>query len=203
MDIYGFDIETDTTINGLDPRVSKVVSMALYSPNYSIVIDGGTEVERLARLAEVAANLPRGSLIATWNGSVFDFPFLATRALITGVRLGIEMQADPGITPKYEFTPPHTSGYRVRFAGHPHADIAYAYQEYAATVGVTWSLKPVCAALGIEMVKVDASKIHELSSEELAVYNMSDVRGTHQAAELLGTSLDLYVDEIEHVTLVA
>ena len=39
--VYGLDIETDTTENGLDPRVASVVTVALSSPGLDEVLDRG------------------------------------------------------------------------------------------------------------------------------------------------------------------
>jgi hypothetical protein len=38
--VYGLDIETDTTENGLDPRVAAVVTVALAGPGYEEVFTG-------------------------------------------------------------------------------------------------------------------------------------------------------------------
>jgi DNA polymerase elongation subunit (family B) len=195
VNMVSLDIETDTAIDGLDPQVSTVVSVGLWAPSVQTVIEGVDEVTLLHRLVEVLDDLPE-SVVVGWNSSVFDFPFLATRAEICGVDLDLEMVADPAIVPKYCFTPPHTGGYRVRIGRHRHADIAYAYQAYAEQASVTWSLKPVCTALDIEMVKVDASQIHLLSREELIAYNLSDVRGTYLLAERLGDEFTEYIDSL-------
>ena len=38
--VYGLDIETDTTENGLDPRVASVVTVALSAPGVDEVFSG-------------------------------------------------------------------------------------------------------------------------------------------------------------------
>jgi DNA polymerase elongation subunit (family B) len=193
--MVALDIETDTTVDGLDPQVSEVVSVGLWTPELETVIEGGNEVERLERLGSVLSDLEQ-SIVVGWNSAVFDFPFLATRSEMCGVDLDLVMVADASIVPKYCFTPPHTSGYRVQIGKHRHADIAYAYQAWANEAEVTWSLKPVCTALGIEMVKVDASRMQDLTREQLIAYNLSDVRGTYALAERLGEDLEAYIDVV-------
>jgi len=202
MKLYALDIETDTTVDGLDPRVAEVVTMALWGDDVELVIDGGSESKRLSALAEALSDLEPG-VILTWNGQVFDLPFLASRARVNNVKLGLELQRDALIVPKYTFTPGHACGYRARWGQHAHADLAYAYKTYAAKAGVTWSLKPVCESLGIAMVKVDASAIHLLSATLLAEYNLSDVNGTHQLGLHLGVDLAKWIDVLTTVDLVA
>ena len=41
---YGLDIETDTTVDGLDPTVSPVVSIALIGDEVELVLDGDEAV---------------------------------------------------------------------------------------------------------------------------------------------------------------
>lgn len=199
--LFAFDIETDTTVNGLDPAVAEIVSIALWSPAVSEVILGGTERERIERFAELLDAIPDG-VAATWNGAVFDVPFIEDRARINGVETGFVIQADPTIIPKYDFLPGHASGYRACLRGHRHADVAYAYRGYAMDhLGPKgWALKPVAKSLGIEMVEVDRSKIHELTREQIERYNLSDARGTYLLAERLGDRLVPYTDNVRLAT---
>lgn len=200
MKLYAIDIETDTTIDGLDPTIAEVVTMALWSDDLQAVIEGGTERSRLTELSRLLAFLEPG-IVLTWNGQVFDLPFLATRARVTGVCLGLELTRDPQIVPKYDFTPGHACGYRARLGRHAHADLAYACKDYADRTGVTWSLKPVCESLGIPMVKVNAAAIHLLSSAALVEFNLSGVHGTHLLGTRLGPNLDDWIDALPRVDL--
>ena len=191
--VYGFDIETDTTVNGLDPRVSQVTSVAIWSLTEQRCIADVDERELLFELARLVESLPAG-IMAGWNSAVFNLPFLATRAELLGISLPFTLVPDPAITPKYGFTPPHTSGYRARVGEHVHADIAYAYKLDASWLGVSWSLKPVARAFGIQMVEVDRERMHELSADELVAYNLSDARGTCLLARGLGDRLAGWLD---------
>ena len=191
--VYGFDIETDTSTNGLDPRVSRVTSFAIWSLTEKHCVADADERELLCELARLVDRLP-GGIMAGWNSAVFDLPFLATRAGLLGISLPFTLIPDPAITPKYDFTPPHTCGYRAYVGEHVHADIAYAYKLDAHRLGVSWSLKPVARAFGVQMVEVDRERMQELSADELAAYNLSDARGTCLLARGLGDRLAGWLD---------
>ena len=199
INVAGFDIETDTTIDGRDPRVGQIVSIAVYSPGFQAVVDGGSEQERIHRFCEVLDKMPQ-SIVCSWNGSVFDGPYLADRARMAGIDIGFVLDPDPAINPKYAPLPGHAGGYRLRLRRHEHADMAYAYRDYALgdpSLGrAAWSLKSVCRSLGIEMIEVDRERIHELTAEQNRAYNLSDARGTYLLAERLGTGLQLWVDHV-------
>jgi DNA polymerase elongation subunit (family B) len=93
--IYGLDIETDTSVNGLDPAVGGIVTVALSSPSGDEVFDG-PEIDMLAAVDARLAGLAPG-VLATWNGAFFDLPFLADRAAYHGVALGLRLTL--GLTP--------------------------------------------------------------------------------------------------------
>jgi DNA polymerase elongation subunit (family B) len=144
----------------------------------------------LVELGRLIGRLPVG-IVVGWNSALFDLPFLATRAEALGVELPIRLVPDPAIIPKHDFTPPHTCGYRAEIGHHQHADIAYAYQLEAQRLGVKWALKPVAKACGIEVIEVDRERMHDLSADELAAYNLSDARAT----SLLAERLDCWIAE--------
>ena len=41
--VYGLDIETDTTVDGLDPLVARVVAVAVAGPTGVTIFDDGNE----------------------------------------------------------------------------------------------------------------------------------------------------------------
>ena len=49
---------------------------------------------------------------------------------------------------------------------------------FADEHGVKHSLKPVCAAHGVDMVELDRTRLHEYTPAERAAYALSDSRGT-------------------------
>ena len=91
--VYGLDIETDTSVNGLDPAVGGIVTVALSSPSADEVFDG-PEIDMLAAVDARLAALPPG-VLATWNGAFFDLPFLADRAAHHGLALGLRLAGPP------------------------------------------------------------------------------------------------------------
>ena len=173
--VYGLDIETDTTENGLDPRVAAVVTVALAGPGYEEVFTGH-EAQLLVDLDERLGQLEPG-VIATWNGAAFDLPFLADRALLHGVPLGLTLQHDPAITLRRAPLPGHRGAYRARWFDHGHLD---AYRLYRGDVGpalrISCSLKSIARFVGLAPVEVDRTRIHDLSNEALHAYAASDAR---------------------------
>lgn len=173
--VYGLDIETDTTENGLDPRVAAVVTIALAGPGYEEVFTGEEHV-LLADLDERLHQLEPG-VLATWNGAAFDLPFIADRAALYGMSLGLRLQLDPAITMRREPLPGHRGAYRAGWYGHNHLD---AYRVYRGDVGpalrISCSLKSIARFVGLAPVEVDRTRIHDLSNEALHAYAASDAR---------------------------
>lgn len=173
--VYGLDIETDTTENGLDPRVASVVTIALAGPGYEEVFTGEEHV-LLADLDERLHELEPG-VLATWNGAAFDMPFIADRAALYGMSLGLRLQLDPSITLHRAPLPGHDGAYRAGWYGHDHLD---AYRVYRGDVGpalrISCSLKSIARFVGLAPVEVDRTRIHDLSNEALHAYAASDAR---------------------------
>lgn len=172
--IYGLDIETDTTVDGLDPSVSRILTIAL-----STEIDecfSGPEDEVLWNLDKRLAQLEPG-VIATWNGSAFDLPFIADRAALWGLPIGLRIQADPRIRHRHAPLPGHDHCYRASWHDHGHID---AYRLYRDDVGpalrISCSLKSIARIVGLAPIEVDRERIHDLSREALHAYASSDAR---------------------------
>lgn len=172
---YGLDIETDTTVNGLDPAVAAVVAIALSGDGIELVLDGD-ERTIIAELDRVLAELPAGVLV-TWNGSGFDLPFLRDRSERLGLTLGLELRLDPTIGGHHEPLLGHQGAYRARWHQHGHVD---GYQLFRADVGATLhfpcGLKPLARMVGLPVIEVDRARIHELTDDERRGYVVSDAR---------------------------
>jgi DNA polymerase elongation subunit (family B) len=173
--VYGLDIETDTSVNGLDPAVGGIVTVALSSPTGDEVFDG-PEIDMLAAVDSRLAGLAPG-VLATWNGAFFDLPFLADRAAHHGVALGLRLTLDPRIPSRRDPLPGHRGAYRACWHGHRHVD---AYQLYRSDVGpalgISCSLKAIARLVGLTPVEVDRARIHDLAPDALAAYVASDAR---------------------------
>lgn len=193
--VYGLDIETDTTENGLDPRVAAVVTVALASPGYEEVFTG-PERQLLIDLDERLAEMEPG-VIATWNGAAFDLPFLADRAALHGVRLGLRLQHDSAITMRRAPLPGHPGAYRASWFDHGHLD---AYRLYRGDVGpalrISCSLKSIARFVGLAPVEVDRTKIHDLSNEALHAYAASDARLARILTERRWGTAARFVDRV-------
>src|SRR5262245_55623355 len=173
--VYGLDIETDTSVNGLDPAVGGIVTVALSTPTADEVFDG-PEIAMLAAVdARLAALAP--GVLATWNGAFFDLPFLADRAAHHGLALGQRLTLDPRIPSRRDPLPGHLGAYRACWHGHRHVD---AYQLYRSDVGpalgISCSLKSIARLVGLTPVEVDRARIHDLAPDALAAYVASDAR---------------------------
>jgi DNA polymerase elongation subunit (family B) len=180
--IYGLDIETDTTVDGLDPVRSPVVTAALSTLDGDEVFTG-PEPAILGALDDRLRALPAG-VLATWNGAAFDLPFLADRAAVRGVALGLRLAPDPTGLPGHDPLPGHACAYRASWYGHRHLD---GYRVYRADVGpllrVSCSLKAIARLVGLAPVEVDRERIHDLPPAALAAYVASDARLARVLAE--------------------
>ncbi|MEY2590814.1 MAG: hypothetical protein QOJ67_2798 [Acidimicrobiaceae bacterium] len=200
--VYGLDIETDTTVDGLDPAVAPVVTVALSNPEYDEVF-AGREDEILFDLDERLAELEPG-VIATWNGAAFDLPFLADRAGLHGIELGLRLRLDPSIDMHHAPLPGHPGSYRARWHRHGHVD---AYRLYRADVGpalrVSCSLKSIARLVGLLPIEVDRTKIHDLTHEALHAYASSDARLARVLTERRWGTASRFVDRYERSAQVA
>jgi DNA polymerase elongation subunit (family B) len=191
--VYGLDIETDTTIDGLDPAVSPVVLAALSGPDGDEVF-GGAEADLLAALDARLSDLPPG-ILATWNGAAFDLPFLADRAGAAGVPLGLVLVPDPTVVLSRGPLRGHTSAYRATWHAHRHID---AYRMYRGDVGrvlrISCSLKAIARVVGLTPVEVDRERIHELPRDVLDAYVASDAHLARLLTERRRTGLARFVD---------
>jgi DNA polymerase elongation subunit (family B) len=200
--VYGLDIETDTTIDGLDPEVAAIVTVALSNDGFDEVFTG-EESTILRTLDDHLADRAPG-VIATWNGAAFDLPFLADRAALHGIQLGLRLRADSAIRLDHDPLPGHCTAYRARWHRHGHVD---AYRLYLADVGpalrVSCSLKSIARLVGFTPIDVDRTRIHDLSHEMLHAYAASDARLARVLTERRWATASRFVDRFEGHSAVA
>ncbi len=193
--VYGLDIETDTTENGLDPDIAGIVTVALSSPGCDEVFSG-RETTLLCDLDARLRTLPPG-VIATWNGAAFDLPFIAHRASRHGLQLGLRLQLDPAISMQRAPLPGHRGAYRGAWYRHGHID---AYRLYRGDVGpalrVSCSLKSIARLVGLAPVEVDRSRVHDLTREALHAYASSDARLARVLTERRWPAAGRFVDRL-------
>ena len=178
---YGLDIETDTTVDGLDPSNSAVVAVAVSTVGHDTVLTGA-EADILRRLDQLLRSLPAG-VIVTWNGGSFDLPFLEHRARLVGVPLDLRLtgpHGDPLSTP----WPPPPGGCRAVWGAHGHLDGFRLYRaDVRRTLGLSCGLKAMARLVGLPVVEVDRTGIHELDPVELVAYVGSDARLARQLVD--------------------
>lgn len=191
--VYGLDIETDTTVDGLDPAVAPVVTVALSNASFDEVFTG-REDELLLQLDDRLAAMEPG-VLATWNGAAFDLPFLAERAELHGIDLGLRLRYDPTMQMSHEPLPGHPGAYRARWHRHRHVD---AYRLYRGDVGpalrVSCALKSIARLVGLAPLEVDRTRIHELSREALHAYAASDARLARVLTERRWSTASRFID---------
>ena len=127
--VYGLDIETDTSPSfgeAPDPRVARVRTVALSMPAGDRTFIGD-EPELLGELDEVLRQLQPG-IVATWNGAAFDLPYLADRAEMWGLHLGLRLAADQHLRVRGEVLRGHAGAYRAGWYGHRHLDASRLYR---------------------------------------------------------------------------
>lgn len=198
--LAAFDIETDTTpltpeekavfgedaARGLDPRLGRITAISISTSGGETcrqAVEPDEEPEMLRWVdGEVKQLAGLGYVLSGWNSSGFDGPFVQHRALRSGVRTGIVMT---GEMLEYEL--------RSRWLRHPmnfhwwgatHVDLFWALLPMLRrNEGLPKRLKPLAREFGLDPVEVDASRMHELSPEQIAEYVTSDARMTRVIGE--------------------
>lgn len=152
MQILALDIETDTSPltdderaagfqeRGLHPGCTAITAVALSGSGLESVLLGSEEAI-LRDLFDVVEST--AAHWVTWNGSVFDWPFIIARAVMSGIRVPFGWEPDPTVPVKYEPTPGFTGGIRLFLPkGSEHSDLMIPGRDDASRLGVPWSLKP-------------------------------------------------------------
>lgn len=176
LPVYGLDIETDTTIDGLDPATGAIVAVAVASPD-GVAVFRGAEHNTLTALDSFLAALPVG-VLATWNGCAFDLPYLADRARRRGVAMGLHLALDLSIRRHHPPLAGHLGSYRARWHQHRHLDGYLLYRNDLAPLGLSCGLKAVAGLAAIDIVEADRSQLHLLSDAQLDAYVAADATAT-------------------------
>jgi uncharacterized protein YprB with RNaseH-like and TPR domain len=174
------DIETDTSVDGLDPSCSPIVAVAVEGEGVEAVLTGH-EGRLLADLDDLIRSLRPGVLV-TWNGARFDLPFIADRCRHHRVDVGLRLlvSEEPCTHP----LPGHESAYLAAWYDHGHLD---GYKLFRSDAGralpVSCGLKNLARLVGLEPFEVDRTAIHDLSADDLHRYVLSDARLARQMVE--------------------
>jgi len=192
--IYGLDIETDTSRDGLDPAVASVRAVALSGHTFDDLFIGD-EADVLRSLDDRLASLPVG-VVATWNGSAFDLPFLADRARILGVDLGLKLCLDRRLTLHRAPLPGHAGAYRASWHDHGHLDTFRIYGD-DSTAAQRLSLRTLGRFVGIGTHKVHPNRTHDLGNEALHACAPSDARLARVLAERRWPAAARMIDRVQ------
>lgn len=193
--IYGLDIETDIRTDAADPAVAAVVRVALSGRRFDEVFEG-PEADLFADLDDRLAGLAPG-VIATWNGSTFDLPFIADRARLLGVDLGLRLCMDDRLTMQRALLPGHRSAYRAAWHQHTHVDTFRLYGRPAAA-GPWSSLRNIGRVLGLSPAPTAAStaRFEPLSTEAQHAHAASDARLARVLAERRWSAAHRLIDRV-------
>ena len=187
LPLYGLDIETDTTIDGLDPERSRIVAVAVSGDGVDEVVNGD-EADVIAGVDQLLGGLPDGVLI-TWNGTRFDLPFLATRAERAGVPIGLRLGPMPQRGAHHRRA--------TAWHGHRHLDGLDLYRaDVGRTLGLSCALKSLARLVGEPPVEVDRARIHELDADTLREYVLSDARLARSLVRRRWASAAAWVDPL-------
>ena len=198
--LYGLDIETDTTVDGLEPARSRVVAVAVVGAtgDADSAVFAHDDERALLRSLDGWLRRARPGVLTTWNGAGFDLPFLADRAAVLGVRLGLELAPDPAIELRHPPLTGHAFPYRARWHRPLHLDACWLYRALHAGDGVerSFALKPLARDLGLVPVEVERDRIHELSAGELVAYVTSDAALARELAARRWLDAPPFVDAL-------
>ena len=73
----------------------------------------------------------------------------------------------------------------------------FPFRPWCEAQHVLPSLKPTAEALGIKVIEVDRERMGDLTPQELAIYNASDVNATLALAQFLATQIDPNLDSVD------
>ena len=192
--IYGLDIETDTTEDGLDPAVASVRAVALSGATFDELFVGD-EHDILRSLDRQLATLQPG-VVATWNGSAFDLPFLADRARILGIDLGLKLCLDRRLTLHRSPLPGHAGAYRASWYEHGHLDTFRIYGS-SQSAAQRLSLRSLRRLVGFGEQSVHPARTQTLCNEALHACAPSDARLARILAERRWPAAARMIDRVE------
>lgn len=189
---YGLDIEIDTGAGVVDPDLAPIRAIALSAVGFDEV-HRGDERQMLVDLEARLRSLAPG-VIATWNGSVFDLPYLARRAARHDVRLGLVLVEDPAATLGRRPLPGHAGAHRARWGEHRHLDTFRIY-------GDTAPASPWTALLGRARRRGVIADSGDLLNEALHANAPSDARLARVLAARRAAAALRAIDHLEPAEL--
>jgi hypothetical protein len=133
----------------------------------------GAEADILVNTDNQLAQLGAG-LLVTWNGAGFDLPYVARRAEMLGIELGLDLTDDPR---RRSTRDPQRRSVRGSWHDLIHLDGYLLYRaDVGRSLGISCGLKPLARFVGLEPVELDRRTLHLASQEQVAEYVASDAR---------------------------
>lgn len=191
--VYGIDIEIDTTAEAVDPAIAAIRSVAVSGRNFDDLFTG-PEAEIISAVDQRLAQLPPG-VLASWNGSVFDLPFIAERARLVGVEVDLTLCLDTRLTHRRRPLPGHAGAYRAAWGAHRHLD-TYRLFGPAGANGPQGPMGRLARRLGLG--GVPSNPAHDLTTEAVHAHAASDARLARVLAERRWPTALAMVDELGH-----
>ncbi len=180
--------------------MAPIVAIAVAGAGESMVFTGD-ERDILTQVDSYLLALVPGVLV-TWNGARFDLPFIADRARLLGITLGLQLVADARSLSHRDPLPGHAGGYLARWHSHNHLDAYLVYRaDVGASLGIPCGLKVLARLAGLEPVEVDRTMIHELSDESLHAYVASDAELTRELALRRWPTAVLAIDAPQRISV--
>lgn len=186
---YGIDIEIDTTSRVVDPATAPIRAVAISTVAGDETFDGD-EATILQMVDARLASLPAG-VLATWNGAVFDLPYIADRAARLGVDVALVLRPDPDRRQARRPLPGHDGPQRAQWGPHRHLDTFRLYGD--AGHANSWTTLLGLARRRTATVAVTDDLLHEA----LHAHAASDARLARALAERRGQGALRFVDRIE------
>lgn len=188
---YGLDIEIDTTDGSVDPASVPIRAIGLSARGFEKLYTGD-ERQMLRALDQQLHELAPG-VIATWNGSVFDLPYLHRRSRVHGIDLDLVLVADPNALHGRGALPGGTA-HRAVWGRHRHLD---TYLVYGDTSPVT----SLSSLLGRARRRGVIANSADLVNEALHAHAVSDARLARVLAERRGIAALRSLDRVEESEL--
>lgn len=188
-DIYGIDIETDVRAGSIDPAQAPIRAIALSVCNAEDTFTGD-EAVILRQVDERLAELPAG-VLATWNGAIFDLPYIADRARLLGVSLDLVLCPDRRRRTVRALLPGHEGPYRATWGTHRHLDTFRLYGDSGST-GTLGMLLGLPRRRAATIASTD-----DLLNEAMHANAASDARLARVLAERRGQAVLRAIDHIE------
>jgi hypothetical protein len=163
-ELAAFDIETDTTQDGLNPFRSKVLAAA-FAHRGAVESWSGPEPAVLQSLSD-AIKTSGTAWLAGWNSSRFDIPFLIVRSNAHGIALGITAQFKG---------PKNNGGFEGTWHQSTLFDVRFAYPGQP-------SLRHASKTAGLSLDTLDRSLMHRYALDDVEQCARADATATYQLA---------------------